>query len=645
VALHAAGAFERDTLLKLAALRGAACASCQRETAGAMAVVLAGQDQVRQILEPERLPASIANINCDNQTVIAGSQDTINQSIRLISARGLVARRIRAGAAFHTEAMQGARLAFSAGLEQLKIMPPAGVVFSNVTAEPMSNDPDSIRDLMSRQLTSPVRFLQQIESLHDGGARVFLEVGPGHVLTNLVSRILKDRQHSALAIDDRRDQSCSQLGETLGKLFALGAKLELLPWFEDRKLMDCSLADYLADVFAATQRRPIEFLVNTWRAMPLINDDPQRNPFMSSTEKNDSLDVAHDREQSQPSGLSTAGQSTEVSTAMFRPPSITELVKSARQTSQTGQTARVSPTTQNRQSISAVQTVPTQIGPTGPPNSHELMATLAEIQLTHQQAQLQFLQLQRELLSRTAAVVGNPGLNAVGNFSLNSSLPTADSAMIPELPADVIDPSPLSPVDHGPGPLDDLGQLLSIGREPNSEGNESQVRAVELNRRFQSETMPAFGSVGASRHSTSRAIVTEHGSKPSVDQFRNDLLVAISQRTGYPIDMLDEDMELEAGLGIDSIKMVEIFSTLKQYHAFLPGADNQEDHLANFANQKTIRNILDFYRSVDANQLDGKVNHGVGDSGSGTGSKLERKVLELTPTRLGEKKNDSRKIT
>ena len=60
------------------------------------------------------------------------------------------------------------------------------------------------------------------------------------------------------------------------------------------------------------------------------------------------------------------------------------------------------------------------------------------------------------------------------------------------------------------------------------------------------------------------------GGPPATEQFQRDLLQTVTLRTGYPIEMLNLDLPLEAGLGIDSIKTLEIFNALKQYHHVLP---------------------------------------------------------------------------
>ena len=144
---------------------------------------------------------------------------------------------------------------------------------------------------------------------------------------------------------------------------------------------------------------------------------------------------------------------------------------------------------------------------------------------------------------------------------------------------------------------------------------------------------------------------------PSVAVFREDLLQTISDRTGYPIEMLDEKLELEAGLGIDSIKTIEIFGLLSKYHAYLPGAnDDQEESLAAFAKLRTIADILGAYE-VNANahrqqpRPGGDGANGDGTAGNGNGSTataVERVTLtavEAPRGADGQKKNSRELIS
>lgn len=91
---------------------------------------------------------------------------------------------------------------------------------------------------------------------------------------------------------------------------------------------------------------------------------------------------------------------------------------------------------------------------------------------------------------------------------------------------------------------------------------------------------------------------------PSTEQFTDDLLRVISERTGYPIDMLDKDLPLEAGLGIDSIKTVEVFSKLKIYHPYFQRPDQDEEEVLKvFTRLKTLRDIINLYDELRAHHL------------------------------------------
>lgn len=93
---------------------------------------------------------------------------------------------------------------------------------------------------------------------------------------------------------------------------------------------------------------------------------------------------------------------------------------------------------------------------------------------------------------------------------------------------------------------------------------------------------------------------------PSTEQFSEDLLRVVSERTGYPIEMLDKDVPLEAGLGIDSIKTVEVFSKLKPYHAYFQRPDqDEEETLKVFTRLKTLRDIEQLYDEQRNHYLSG----------------------------------------
>ncbi len=104
-------------------------------------------------------------------------------------------------------------------------------------------------------------------------------------------------------------------------------------------------------------------------------------------------------------------------------------------------------------------------------------------------------------------------------------------------------------------------------------------------------------SAVANGHAVAASVAAPAGGPPTTDQFRRDLLETVTLRTGYPIEMLNEALPLEAGLGIDSIKTLEIFNALKQYHPYFRDDDqqDQDDVLVEFAQLKTLGKIIGAY--------------------------------------------------
>jgi acyl transferase domain-containing protein len=97
----------------------------------------------------------------------------------------------------------------------------------------------------------PVRFMATVEAMYEqGGARIFLEIGPRRTLTGLVSQILGEREHQAMALDDGPRSGREQLAHVLAALHATGAPVNLDAWFVQDK------------GWARTTERPAEI---TWQ--------------------------------------------------------------------------------------------------------------------------------------------------------------------------------------------------------------------------------------------------------------------------------------------------------------------------------------------------------------------------------------------
>jgi acyl carrier protein len=92
----------------------------------------------------------------------------------------------------------------------------------------------------------------------------------------------------------------------------------------------------------------------------------------------------------------------------------------------------------------------------------------------------------------------------------------------------------------------------------------------------------------------------------STAEFSEELLKAVSERTGYPVDMLDMDAHMEADLGIDSIKRIEIFSNLSQRHS-LVGDRDEEKLIEELSGFKTLREVVAWYERLLAPEAESTV--------------------------------------
>lgn len=214
-ALHWAGALPEAALLALAAARGRFMAG---GTTGAMASVGAGPEEVGELLANSG--AVIACYNSPRQTVIAGERSAVAAAVAHCRTHGLAAVSLPVTQAFHSPLVAGAAALLAPELAQMQFLPLGRTVVSTVTGTPLAADTD-LRQLICRQLTAPVQFAAAIGRAAPG-VDLFIEVGPGHVLSGLVS----DAAGAEAVPIDAGGPTLSGLWRAVGAAFALGAPVQ-----------------------------------------------------------------------------------------------------------------------------------------------------------------------------------------------------------------------------------------------------------------------------------------------------------------------------------------------------------------------------------------------------------------------------------
>ncbi len=515
VALCTAGAIAEDDLLDLSEERGLAILEAAGDDPGGMAAVAAARETVEAVLEsvPDVV---VANDNAPRQVVISGPTASLEISAQLLSDAGLTAHRLPVACAFHSPVVAAAKDRLRRRLASIEIAAPSLPVWSNATAQPYPGDPDAVRDLIAGQVATGVKFTEQILDMHSAGARIFVEVGPGHVLTHLVQKTLSGRPYSALSSDSPREHGITHLLMMLAQLATKGVPIDTRPLFEERAT--------IVDLDAPATPAP-GWLVDGYRTRTL-DGSPVPNGLLPAP-----------RPASSGPAPAPAGH--------FLPPTFTRAAMSS---------SRMSPDGDQDQYVLPA--------PTDPDTAViELLRSMREIVAAQRDVMLSYL----------ARVPANPAVGEPAALTRSA----ADRPAPRDQSPDAHQPSPVAK-PSGAMPPDTVAAALRTGKQP-----AAGSRPAEPGEPEEPEEPEEVADIDL------LAVLVE----------------IVSDRTGYPADMLDPDLDLEADLSIDSIKRMEILSELAD-RVPLPGSPDgavADELIEDLVQIKTLRGVADW---LDAARLD-----------------------------------------
>jgi acyl transferase domain-containing protein/NAD(P)H-dependent flavin oxidoreductase YrpB (nitropropane dioxygenase family)/NADP-dependent 3-hydroxy acid dehydrogenase YdfG/acyl carrier protein len=272
-ALAIAGAFDEPDLLDLSAARGDAildAAAAAGGDPGTMAAVAASADAILPYLAGTNVV--IANHNSPTQSVISGGTQQVAEVMERLAGAKLAAKKIPVACAFHSEIVAGARHALAQTLAELDVRTPDVPVYSNTTAAPYPTEPDAIRAQLAQQVAEPVRFAQELVAMYDAGARVFVECGPGQVLTRLCAEVLGDRPHIAIACEGG-EPGVKPILRALAAIAAAGVAVDASALFTDRD------ASIIALDLDAKPARVKPWLVSGHRVRPVGDESMPHKPI------------------------------------------------------------------------------------------------------------------------------------------------------------------------------------------------------------------------------------------------------------------------------------------------------------------------------------------------------------------------------
>ena len=207
-ALVAAGAWDLRSAL-LATLHRTHAVESAGVTNAAMVSTTAPPESVSAILQELHLTCDIACYNAPDQTIIAGRISDLDRLSETLKTLGFSGRTIRVPMPYHSRLMQPAQEPLAKALRGIPVQAPAIRCISCGSLQPLDT-PDQIRDSLVGQLADPVRWQALVETLIASEVSVIIESGPRQVLTRLNRQIIGDRPVMHMAMDARPGHSAEQ---------------------------------------------------------------------------------------------------------------------------------------------------------------------------------------------------------------------------------------------------------------------------------------------------------------------------------------------------------------------------------------------------------------------------------------------------
>lgn len=200
-AICAAGGFSFEDGLKLVRLRGTLMAKAGSEHPGSMAAIIGASDeQVQEFCDGVKDVGMVvpANFNCPGQIVVSGEVEAVKKLVGNCAAQGVKAVALAVSGAFHSPLMQSAQAGLAEAISGTEFHDLQKPLIANVTVEAVT-DAKEIRELLVRQLVSPVRWSQSMAyAVRECGVSSGVEVGVGHVLSGLQRKIDRSVKFSAV---------------------------------------------------------------------------------------------------------------------------------------------------------------------------------------------------------------------------------------------------------------------------------------------------------------------------------------------------------------------------------------------------------------------------------------------------------------
>lgn len=551
-ALWAAGALTRADYFSLVKARGQAMAAPADPLSdpGRMLAVTGEIAMIATIMQSFQKVA-IANWNSCNQVVVAGATQEITQLQNTLEQKGCSTVLLPVSAAFHTAFVAHAQKPFARAVQSVQWRSPEIPVYANATAAVYPTDPVAIAQTIAAQMLKPVRFKEEIEAIYAAGGRIFVEVGPRNTLTNLVQNILADRPFVAIALNpSRQKDSDRQLQDAIVQLRVIGLPLTRIGSHSPNSSQPPTLgplkkglsvqlngSNYVSEATKLAFERALEYI-------------PQK--------------PGHSSKHASPTTLNAQPQnqtSAEINVPPQPTPSKTEISASA--------------SLQPSVSVSLSFRQPSMSNyPSDADSFERLMMRFYEHQAALLNGHEQFLRNQQETSQQFLQLMQQRFAGEQPQPMIPFTLPQSKTEQ-PIHPSEIVNGKDGLHTETQP-PSD---VALNVAQLTNENGSVNSSTESTINDR--SSDLTGGQQAIAPVQSATETVNISH--------LADSLLEVVSDKTGYPVEILEIGMDMEAELGIDSIKRVEILGAMQDLFPDLPPV-NAED----LAELRTLQQVVNY---------------------------------------------------
>ncbi len=518
---------------------------------GAMLSVIADRATVAAAISAFADNVWVCAENAPEQAVIGGTVRGVDAVELLLEGQRIRSKRLAVPSPFHTPLLAAAAARLGMAIEAVPISTPRIATFSSTTTEPLT-DAATIRQSLIRQMTETVRWVSVVERLYQAGVRVFVEVGPSGVLTGLVRRILDGRDITVLQFDQRGRAPGEHLARVVEQLRAVGAMQAPAVTPPSQRQGSEVHAPGRVLSFDATERRRARNRAGGGRPQPV---DPT-----GSNGRHSQTSHATDHVMSQPVVPATVAASLKPTNrvaaydpqsngGLVSPPIVPAHRPRAAEPSGVAPPARVA---QASGSVSDLEMflIDFVVEQTGyPPEIVELDADL--------EADLGIDSIRKAQLF--GEIGQKYGLSADDSVSLDDfhTLRHLLEYMLPR-----------------------VGGSAATGATPSAPHESNSNRK-------------ASGSHAANGHGLVASLAAVTGvavAEPDVkgDELQAFLIDFVVEQTGYPREIVELDADLEADLGIDSIRKAQLFGEIGQKYGLTA------DDSVSLDDFRTLRHLLDY---------------------------------------------------